>query len=167
MGWKFWQRKPKPAPVPEAIPVLIQVPSPNYAVGRPGPITHLVMHNTAGPLTPSLYRLCNPAAEVSAHYVVDRDGTTRQLVKDENVAWHAGERAMNQKSIGIEIVAWAAQPGMTPVQEARVKGLVQLLMKAYAIKRENIIPHRAVRATLCPSFVWATDKQFEQWKETL
>jgi N-acetylmuramoyl-L-alanine amidase len=165
MNWKFWQKKPKP--ITETIPVLIQVPSPNYAVGRPGPISHIVVHNTAGPLESSLRRLCDPSAEVSAHYIVGRDGVIRQLVQDKDVAWHSGNRAMNGQAIGIEIVAWAEQPGMTAVQATKVLGLVRFLMATYAIKRENILPHRAVRATLCPSFVWATDQQFEQWKATL
>jgi N-acetylmuramoyl-L-alanine amidase len=166
MNWKFWQKKPKPIPPPPP-PDVKQRLSPNYAKGRPGPITHIVMHNTAGPFETSLLRLMTPIAEVSAHYLMDRDGEAWQLVLDGDTAWHSGNRAMNQCSLGIEIVAYASKPGMTPVQAEAVLKLVRHLMQTYGIKRENIIPHRSVRATLCPSFIWATDQQFNDWKATL
>ena len=48
-------------------------------------------------------------SEVSAHYLVDEDGTVYRLVPEEQRAWHAGlsywrgERDVNSRSIGIEI----------------------------------------------------------------
>src|SRR5258708_12962311 len=58
-------------------------------------------------------QLCNPASEVSAHYVVLQDGYIIQLVAEARRAWHAGasswagESDINSRSIGIEI----ANPG--------------------------------------------------------
>lgn len=58
----------------------------------------------------ALDRLCDPAARVSAHYVVEEDGKIWQLVPEERRAWHAGEsgwlarRDINAHSIGVEIV---------------------------------------------------------------
>ena len=57
--------------------------------------------------------LCDPASEVSAHYVVDEAGGVTQLVPEHRRAWHAGraswagESDVNSASIGIEI----ANPG--------------------------------------------------------
>ncbi|MDX1472014.1 MAG: N-acetylmuramoyl-L-alanine amidase [Flavobacteriaceae bacterium] len=48
---------------------------------------------------------------VSAHYLIERDGTIIQLVEDEDTAWHAGvsnyggESNVNDFAIGIEFVA--------------------------------------------------------------
>lgn len=53
--------------------------------------------------------LSDPAREVSAHLVVDRDGTVTQLVPFDTIAWHAGKskwkerESLNKYSIGIEI----------------------------------------------------------------
>ena len=38
----------------------------------------------------ALDRLCDPAAEVSAHYLIDEDGTVTGLVDEDKRAWHAG-----------------------------------------------------------------------------
>lgn len=43
----------------------------------------------------------NPASQVSAHYVVE-SGTVVQMVRDDNVAWHAGSKHWNERLIGIE-----------------------------------------------------------------
>src|SRR5947209_4220825 len=47
----------------------------------------------------------NPAPAVhpaSAHYLVDRDGTITQAVREDNVAFHSGVREVNRDSIGVE-----------------------------------------------------------------
>ncbi len=38
----------------------------------------------------ALARLCDPAAAVSAHYTIDRDGTVYAHVPETQRAWHAG-----------------------------------------------------------------------------
>jgi N-acetylmuramoyl-L-alanine amidase len=91
----------------------IDLPSPNHAE-RPAaaPIDILVLHYTELPLDESLAILRDEgrALRVSAHYVLDLDGTLYRLVPEERVAWHAGRShwrgrdALNGTSIGIEIV---------------------------------------------------------------
>ncbi len=65
--------------------------SPNYTKGRKGktPIA-IISHQTAGQCPGSLTWLCNPKAQSSANYLIYRNGTIYQLVKDEDTAWHAG-----------------------------------------------------------------------------
>ncbi|MET0257831.1 MAG: N-acetylmuramoyl-L-alanine amidase, partial [Methylobacterium sp.] len=51
----------------------------------------LVLHYTGMvSAAAALERLTDPAAEVSAHYVVDEDGSIVQLVPEARRAWHAG-----------------------------------------------------------------------------
>lgn len=103
-------------------------PTDNHWSGRAShTIDWVVIHYTAsGSGSGVLSWFKNPTARVSAHYVLDRDGTIYQVVKDEDTAWHAGLAARsglsdeenekrqdrnsklypNYRSIGIEVVNW-------------------------------------------------------------
>lgn len=87
------------------------VASPN-AGGRIEP-TLVVVHDTAGRLEPgsAVAWLASRRSRVSAHLVVERDGSVTQLVDLDRAAWHAGasswqgRRNCNGFSIGIEVVS--------------------------------------------------------------
>ncbi|MET7460298.1 peptidoglycan recognition family protein [Nonomuraea sp. NPDC005501] len=78
----------------------------NYAVSnRPtsNKIDRIIIHVTQGSYAGSISWFQNPAAKVSAHYVVrSSDGQVTQMVREKNRAWHAGNSSYNQRSIGIE-----------------------------------------------------------------
>ena len=139
-------------------------PSPNFASRQGERIIKIVVHNTDGPLAPSLARLKDPAAQVSAHYVVDRTGQIYQLVDDSNTAWHSGNRLVNQQSIGIEVVAWKAAQRMTTAQEGALIQLCRFVLDAYEVPAASFVPHRSVKPTDCPGWVWPTDADLEAWK---
>ena len=91
-------------------------------------------------------RLCDPQAEVSAHYLLTEDGTAELLVPEALRAWHAGAGSwqghedINSRSIGIEIV----NPGDRPFPEAQMQGLETLLhgiMNRWAIPPAAVIGH--------------------------
>lgn len=116
-------------------------------------IDTVVLHATAGPLQAALAWLRNPAAKASAHYVIARDGSIFQLVREAEVAWHAGYSRMpdgregvNRFSIGIELEN--ANDGRDPYSEAQVAALVQLLgalRERYGIRRDLVVTHAIVR----------------------
>ena len=89
-------------------------------------------------------RLCDPAAEVSAHWLVDLDGTAEALVPEDLRAWHAGAGEwagvtdVNSASIGIEL----ANPGNAPFPMAQMVGLEALLGGIMA--RWQVPPHRVI-----------------------
>ena len=94
---------------------IISFPSHNYNE-RPtkSEIDMLVIHYTGMPESmQALERMCNPAAEVSAHYLIDEKGQIFQLISEDKRAWHAGISSwrnnsdINDRSIGIEL----ANPG--------------------------------------------------------
>jgi N-acetylmuramoyl-L-alanine amidase len=147
-----------------AKPVVISSPSPNFASRQGQMIQKLVLHNTDGPLAPSLARLKDPQQQVSAHYVVDRNGDIYQLVDDSNTAWHSGNKSVNQQSIGIEVVAWNTAKGMAAPQEASLVALSKFILDAYAVSLTNVVPHRSIKATDCPGWVWPTDGDLATWK---
>lgn len=91
-------------------------------------------------------RLCDPAAEVSAHWLLLEDGTAEALVAEDRRAWHAGAGSwrgrgdVNSHSIGIEIV----NPGDRPFPAAQMAGLERLLpgiMDRWNIGPEGVIGH--------------------------
>ena len=108
------------------------------------------------------------SSQVSAHYMLDRDGKIYQLVGDEKRAWHAGVSALNGvptdvngRSIGIEIVNDGS--GNTPFTEAQYKSLNQLvghLKQRYDVPMKNIVGHKEValprgrKTDPAPNFDW-------------
>ena len=127
---------------------VIPHPSPNFGPRREGPVDMLVLHYTgmAG-AGEALARLCDPAAEVSSHYLIDEDGSVFQLVDEGSRAHHAGvsfwagTRDVNSRSIGIELVNPGHELGYRPFPQAQMAALAEL---ARAILRRHPIPSARV-----------------------
>jgi N-acetylmuramoyl-L-alanine amidase len=128
---------------------IVECPSPNRDPREGAPIDMLVLHYT-GMKTgqEALARLCDPKAKVSAHYTIDRDGRVYRHVPEEERAWHAGvsywagERDVNARSIGIEIVNPGHEFGYIPFADAQVAALIDLSRGIFA--RHDIRPARVV-----------------------
>ncbi|WJS98476.1 N-acetylmuramoyl-L-alanine amidase [Novosphingobium humi] len=113
------------------------------------PISMVVLHYTGmRTMQEALDRLCDPAAEVSAHYLIDEDGTVIRLVPEEKRAWHAGRSYwrgitdVNSASIGIEMVNPGHEFGYRPFTGAQMESLIPLLSSIMA--RHNIDPSNVV-----------------------
>lgn len=130
-------------------------PSPNHDA-RPDPLAvdMLVLHYT-GMRSPAeaLARMCDPAAKVSAHYMIDEDGTILALVPEERRAWHAGvsfwrgRSDTNSRSIGIELVNPGHEFGYRPFPEAQMAALRDLALSILArhpIPPRNVVAHADV-----------------------
>ncbi|GAB0115219.1 N-acetylmuramoyl-L-alanine amidase [Acidisoma sp. C75] len=129
-----------------------QRPSPNHDARPAGvPIDILVLHYTGmQSAAAALDRLCDPAAKVSSHYLVEEDGTLWQLVPEERRAWHAGvsfwrgHEDLNGRSIGVEIVnpghEWGYRP-FPPAQMAALARLAQGLLRRHPIPPRNVVAH--------------------------
>ena len=91
-------------------------------------------------------RLCDPAAEVSAHYLISEAGEVFALVPDEMRAWHAGEGSwqgledINSRSIGIELANSGAQPFANRQMRA-LEVLLTNVMARWSIGPEAVIAH--------------------------
>lgn len=97
--------------------------------------------------------LCNPASQVSCHYVVAEDGAILQLVDDDRRAWHAGRSSwanltdINSASIGIEIVNGGHKYGLPPFPDAQIEAVIALcqdLTKRYDVQPQRILAHSDV-----------------------
>ena len=130
-----------------------EVESPNRDE-RKLPVTMVVLHytgmQTAGE---ALDRMCDPEAKVSAHYMIEEDGTVTQLVPEEKRAWHAGQsywrgiNDVNSASVGIELVNPGHEWGYRPFPEAQMGALLPLLaniLDRHDIPRANVVGHSDV-----------------------
>ncbi len=96
----------------------------------------------------ALVRLCDPASKVSAHYVVEEEGTVHALVPEDKRAWHAGvsywagERDINSRSIGIEIVNGGHEFGYMLFPDAQIRAVIALCQEIVA--RHAIVPARVL-----------------------
>jgi N-acetylmuramoyl-L-alanine amidase len=112
---------------------MIEAPSPNFGP-RKRPPDMVVLHYT-GMRTgdAALERLRDPAAEVSAHYLVEEDGRVFRLVAEERRAWHAGrsfwrgETDINTASIGVEIVNPGHEHGYRAFPDIQIDAVIGLL----------------------------------------
>ena len=80
----------------------------------------------------SVKRLQNPKSEVSCHYLINRKGKIIQMVKDKNVAWHAGKskwknfKNLNKNSIGIELVNKGHKFGYQKFTKKQINSFIKL-----------------------------------------
>jgi N-acetylmuramoyl-L-alanine amidase len=135
--------------------VIQERPSPNHDA-RPagGAIDMLVLHYTGmKTAAEAIDRLCDPSARVSAHYVIDEDGTVWRLVDESRRAWHAGisfwqgTETVNAVSIGIELVNPGHEWGYRAFPEAQMaalEGLGRDLLSRHPIPPDRVVGHSDV-----------------------
>ena len=134
---------------------IIERRSPNHDERPAGAaIDILVLHYTGMKTAEeALARLCDPAARVSAHYTIDRDGTIYAHVPEERRAWHAGiswwagETNVNARSIGIELVNPGHEFGYIPFAEPQIAALIELargIISRHPIPAQRVIGHSDV-----------------------
>lgn len=91
-------------------------------------------------------RLCDPVAEVSAHYLIARDGTVLSLVTEDMRAWHAGAGSwcgqddINSRSIGIELDNNGHAPFAAPLMNS-LETLLPDIMARWGIQPVGVIGH--------------------------
>ncbi len=127
---------------------MLRRPSPNAGLRRDGLRPRLVvLHFTEmRSAAAALDRLCDPAAEVSSHYLIGRDGALWQLVDEDQRAWHAGagmwqgQEDINSRSIGIELDNDGQSPFSAPLMRA-LERLLPGLLARHAIPPAGVIAH--------------------------
>ncbi len=101
-------------------------------------------------LQSAVERLISKKYEVSSHYLIGRTGKILQLVKDNNIAWHAGIsnwfnfKNLNKTSIGIELENKGHQYGYQNFSNKQINQLIkilEILKKKFNIQNINIIGH--------------------------
>lgn len=124
------------------------LPSPNHTerrgVARPSLV---VLHFTAmASAAAARARLCDPAAEVSCHWLIAASGAVEQLVAEERRAWHAGAGEwagagdVNSRSIGIELDNLGDRP-FAAAQMLALEGLLAGILARWQIPPAGVIAH--------------------------
>jgi N-acetylmuramoyl-L-alanine amidase len=122
----------------------------NFNLRKPN---FVIIHHTAQNSCGQTYKTFTTATtQVSAHYVICRDGTVTQMLNDYLRAWHAGAGKwgnlsdINSSSIGIEL----DNNGSENFSEEQINSLLHLLerlKKAYNIPTSNFIGHADIAPT--------------------
>lgn len=125
----------------------------------------VVVHCTATPSFASVKSwFQNPASQVSAHFVIDKDGTIYEFVDPAVVAWHA--HGYNAHSVGIEHVA-APNERLTDAQEAASAALVGGLLATYKVPADRVFGHGWIPGTehhtTCPDKLWDSQAALTEW----
>jgi murein DD-endopeptidase MepM/ murein hydrolase activator NlpD len=128
------------------------IESPNHSSRAGADIDTIFVHyTTAGTFESTKNHFLNPDSQVSAHYIIDKNGDIYQMVKDSDKAFHAAQA--NRTSIGIEHVAKVGD-GLTEAQEKSSIHLIKWLMAEYKVPKENIKAHKQVIETSCPGNIF-------------
>ena len=163
---------PLPAGVDSVPPAPYWVGTTNFNLRKPN---FVIIHHTAQNSCPqTLQTFTVPRTQVSAHYVVCRDGTVYHMLNDYLRAWQAGLSKwrnitdVNSISIGIEL----ENNGVEPFPDAQLTSLLHLLTKlktTYSIPPANFIRHGDIAPTRkndpSASFPWKqlADQGFGLW----
>ena len=131
---------------------IVHLKSPNYiSCKKRRNIQSIVIHYTGmRSLQSAVERLISKKHEVSSHYLISRAGKIMQLVKDNNIAWHAGIsnwfvfKNLNKNSIGIELENKGHQYGYQDFPNKKITELIKILKilkKKFKIQNINITGH--------------------------
>ncbi|MFF9318073.1 N-acetylmuramoyl-L-alanine amidase [Streptomyces sp. NPDC014735] len=110
----------------------------DYAIDR------IVVHVTQGSYRSAVQVFQDPGHGAAAHYVVRRDGHVAQMIRELDVAFHAGNRSYNERSVGIEHEGFVDRPqDFTAEMYGASARLAAAICERYGIPvdREHIVGH--------------------------
>ncbi|WP_020139925.1 N-acetylmuramoyl-L-alanine amidase [Streptomyces sp. 351MFTsu5.1] len=113
-------------------------------------IDMVVVHVTQGSFASAVKVFQDPGHGAAAHYIVGKDGRITQMIRELDVAYHAGNRSYNERSVGIEHEGFVDRPeDFTDEMYAASARLTAGICARYGIPvdREHIIGHVEVPGT--------------------
>ncbi|MEV5148344.1 N-acetylmuramoyl-L-alanine amidase [Streptomyces sp. NPDC052727] len=126
-------------------------------------VDRVVIHVTQGGYASAVKVFRDPGHGAAAHYIVRKDGRVTQLVRELDVAFHAGNRQYNERSVGIEHEGFVEDSSsFTDEMYAASARLTAAICERYGIPvdREHIIGHVEVPGTdhTDPGRFWDWDR---------
>lgn len=137
-------------PVKDSFSTTPWVGTTNFNLRKPN---FVIIHHTAQKSCEQTFKtFTTPSTQVSAHYVICKDGTIHHMLNDYLRAWHGGvarwgnNSDINSSSIGIEIDNDGTEP-FTMEQISSLQRLLSILKKTYSIPASNFIGHADIAPT--------------------
>ncbi len=125
--------------------------SPNFTLRKSRKIESIIIHYTGMKTAlASIKRLKNKNSKVSCHYLIENNGSIIQMVRDQDIAWHAGvsywdgKKSLNKNSIGIELQNKGEELGYEKFRKKQISSLIWLInsiKKKYDICDALILGH--------------------------
>lgn len=139
-------------------PIKQFIESPNHSARNGARIDKVVVHCTEASLASTLEEFQKASGrQVSAHYVIDRNGDIYQMVQDSERANHC--RGANESSIGIEHVGRDTDR-LTDDQTASSAALIRWLLEQYDIPQSKVFGHDFTPGYNLPGGTSCPDKLF-------
>ncbi len=142
--------KKQPADIDSTNAAAVWAGTTNFGMRKPN---FVIIHHTAqNSCEQTLTTFTLPRTQVSAHYVICKDGTVQHMLNDYLRAWHAGNGKwgnltdVNSASVGIEL----DNNGFEPFTEAQINNLLvvlKALKENYNIPAANFIGHADIAPT--------------------
>ncbi|WHM30650.1 N-acetylmuramoyl-L-alanine amidase [Streptomyces sp. BPPL-273] len=110
----------------------------------------VIVHVTQGSFDSAVKAFQDPGHQAATHYIVGQDGAVTQMIRELDVAYHAGNREYNERSVGIEHEGFVDRPqDFTDAMYAASARLTARICARYGIPldREHIIGHVEVPGT--------------------
>jgi len=111
---------------------------------------------------------------IAYHYIVDLEGNSKNTRPEEEIGYHSGKWFLNDKSISIALAGNFSIQNLGKDQSNELKRLVSAVSARHALKREDWIFHKDVKATQCPGnnlnkkeifdFIFE-EKEISEWAE--
>jgi N-acetylmuramoyl-L-alanine amidase len=147
---KKYAKQIRQSPVKDSFSTGSWVGTTNFNMRKPN---FVIIHHTAQKsCEQTLQTFTTVKSQVSAHYVICKDGTIHHMLNDYLRAWHGGiarwgnNTDINSSSIGIEI----DNDGFEPFTDQQINSLIVLLgnlKRTYAIPTANFIGHADIAPT--------------------
>jgi uncharacterized protein YxeA len=141
----------------KSVETIVKLFTSGFQVAENRKIDTIIIHSSYDALGDNPYSISGIIQEykdygVSAHYLIGRDGVVYQLVREKDIAYHAGvssvpdgRTGVNAFSVGIELVNTKTNE-FTTVQYSTLKNLISELKSRYSIKyvlgHNQIAPER-------------------------
>ncbi len=141
------------------------IPSSNFSSRNGKTIKRIVLHyTTSNNINGVVSWFQDTKSNVSAHYVVGKNGRLIQMVRDSDKAWHC--RGENADTIGIEICAESNEK-LTDAQTFVLVDLLDYMCEEYHIPTTSITAHRFTESNIghtdCPGNLWTDEQDLANW----
>ncbi|MFC8423045.1 N-acetylmuramoyl-L-alanine amidase [Streptomyces sp. NPDC057236] len=110
----------------------------------------VIVHVTQGSFDSAVQAFRNPDHKAASHYIVGQDGRVTQMIRELDVAYHAGNRDYNERSVGIEHAGFVDRPEdfTDEMYEASARLTARICARYdIPVDRDHIIGHVEVPGT--------------------